>query len=447
MAEPVSERASAALPPIADRLAKIGAPPRVRRAAALACAAALVVLVDLAWLWGAPRFGPVELKAVQPVAEHTITVAPVAAASFVTLAGTVGAEKTVPVVAPFDGVIRELRTQIGDVVQAGDPLVVMDDGEIATRVREAQAAFLKSSIAADLLDRWADSPEVIRARRALESAEASLALAERQMTETKRLFDRGIVSRNEYDGLVQQRDTQRKAVASAGMDLQTTLAHGDANSRRLAELDLKNTRSRFADVMAQADGKVVRAPIGGILSLPPISPQNNQPAVEIASGARVSRGQAFFAVADTATLVVTGRVDEVDVNRIRIGQPVSITSDAFPGEAIPGRLIGISAEADTARGGSRAPSFEVRAAFPRDAGRGQIRLGMSARMRIEIASNPQAIVVPIEAVRDPATNPTVQVRDPETGKPRLAQVRLGATQQQGIEILSGLREGDIVNLP
>ncbi|SDN00090.1 RND family efflux transporter, MFP subunit [Methylobacterium phyllostachyos] len=444
MAEPAPE---AALLPIADRLPKIGAPPRVRRAAALACAATVGLLAGLAWLRGAPRFGPGERKAVQPVAERTITVAPVAAAAFVTLAGTVGAEKTVPVVAPFDGVIREVRAQIGDVVQAGDPLVVMDDGEIATRVREAQAAFLKSSIAVDLLDRWADSPEVIRAKRALESAETSLALAERQVTETKRLFDRGIVSRNEYDGVVQQRDTQRKAVASAGMDLQTTLAHGDANSRRLAELDLQNTRSRLTDVMAQADGKVVCAPIGGILSHPPVSRQTNQPAAEITSGVRVSRGQALFAVADTATLVVTGHVDEVDVNRIRIGQPVAITSDAFPGEPIPGRLIGISAEADTARGGSRAPSFEVRAAFPRDAGHGQIRLGMSARMRIEIASNPQALVVPIEAVRDPTTNPVVRVRDPATGEARLRQVRLGVTQQQGIEILSGLRDGDVVILP
>ncbi|MCJ2067707.1 HlyD family efflux transporter periplasmic adaptor subunit [Methylobacterium sp. J-030] len=447
MTEPTSEVMSAALPPIADGRRKIGAPPRVRRAAAGVCAAAIVALAGLAWLRGAPRLGSVELKAVQPVAERTLTVAPVAAAAFVTLAGTVGAEKAVPVVAPFDGAIRAVRKQIGNVVQAGDPLVVMDDGEIATRVREAQAAFLKSSIAADLLHRWADSPEVIRAKRTLESAEAGLALAERQVTETKTLFDRGIVSRNEYDGLVQQRDTQKKAVASAGMDLQTTLARGDANSRRLAALDLQNTRSRLMDVMAQADGKVVCAPIGGILSHPPVSRQTNQPAAEIASGVHVGRGQALFAIADTATLVVTGRVDEVDVNRIRIGHPVAITSDAFPGEPIAGRLIGISAEADATRGESRAPSFEVRAAFPRDASRGQIRLGMSARMRIEIASNPQAIVVPIEAVRDPTTNPVVQVRDPASGEPRPRQVRLGATQQQGIEILSGLRDGDTVILP
>lgn len=89
----------------------------------------------------------------------------------------------------------------------------------------------------------------------------------------------------------------------------------------------------------------------------------------------------------------------------------------------------------------------MRAAFPRNARLGQIRLGMSARMRIEIASNPQAIVVPIEAIRDPTSNPVVRVRDPATGELHLRQVRLGVTQQQGIEIPSGLRDGDVVILP
>lgn len=441
VSEPTTDVTEPAIPPIVDPATEIDVPPCLRRSVVVACASTIILLAGLTWRWGNPRLGPAEPSVVQMGVERTVTVAPVAAASFVTLTGTIGAEKTVAAVAPFDGVIREVRVQIGDSVQAGDLLVVMDDGEITTRVREARAAFLKSSIAVDLLNRWNDSPDVIRARKTLESAESSLAMAERQVAETKTLFDRGIVSRREYDGLVQQRDTQRKAVASAEMDLQTTLARGDANSRHLAELDLQNARSRLIDVMSQADSKVVCAPISGILFRPPVSRQSSQPAAEIASGIRVGRGQALFAVADTSTLVVNGRVDEVDVNRIRIGQPVLITSDALPGEPISGRLIGISAEADTARSGGRAPSFDVRAAFPREAGRGQIRLGMSARIRIEIASNPRAIVVPIEAVSDPATNPTVQIPDPESGKQRPRQVRLGTTQQQGIEILSGLQEG------
>ncbi|KQQ40744.1 hypothetical protein ASF58_07075 [Methylobacterium sp. Leaf125] len=92
----------------------------------------------------------------------------------------------------------------------------MDTGDIESRLREAQAAFLKRSMAINLLDRCSTSPDVTRARRTQETAEASLAVIVRQVTETKNLLDRGIVSRNEYDGLVQQRDSQRNTATGAG---------------------------------------------------------------------------------------------------------------------------------------------------------------------------------------------------------------------------------------
>lgn len=304
-------------------------------------------------------------------------------------------------------------------------------------------------MAVDLLDRWATGPDVIRAQRAKEAAEASLAVIERQVTETKRLLDRGIVSRNEYDGLVQQRDTQRNAATGSRLDLQTTLERASLDNRRLADLDLQNAKSRLADLQAQAKGSTVRAPAEGIVTRPPAGTLGSQVPPAIEAGVRVTRGQALFSVADTATFIVTGRVDEVDVNRLRLGQAVLIGGDAFPGAPIPGRIVGISAEAEAGQASGRTPSFEVRAAFPGNAGpdRGRIRIGMSARMQIVIGSNPQAIIVPIDAIRDPMTNPTVQVRDPRGSGSRSRSVTLGPTHAQGVEILSGLATGDLVVLP
>jgi HlyD family secretion protein len=367
----------------------------------------------------------------------------------VILTGTIGPGKTVAALAPFDGVIRERRAQIGAPVHAGDILVVMDAGEIEGRLREAQAAFLKSSMAISLLEKWDTSPEVIRARRAQEAADASLAVIERQVAETRKLLDRGIVSRNEYDGLVQQRDTLRNGATGSRLDLQSTLERGSADNRRLADLELLNAKSRLSDLQGQVDGSVVRAPVDGIITRPPVNTPTPQVSPTIEAGARVTRGQAIFSIADTETLVVTGKVDEVDVNRLRIGQPVKIGGDAFPGAPIPGRIVGISAEADAGLAAGRTPSFEVRAAFPGDAGphRDRIRIGMSARMQIEIASNPQAIVVPIEAVRDPLTNPTVSVRDPRSGMVGTRNVTLGATTERGVEILTGLEAGEVVIIP
>jgi len=371
--------------------------------------------------------------------------------SRVTILGMIGAGKSVAVVSPFDGTVRERRAELGARVNTDDILVMMDGGEAESRFREAQSALLKASMALDVLNRWDNSADVMRARRTLESAEAALSTYERQAAETKALFDRGIVSRNEYDGLVQQRDTQRVGVASARQDLQTTMERGNENNRRLVELDVANAKARLSDLKQQVDGTIVRAPVAGILTRPPASGSATiQTPTVMDPGVRLTRGQPIFAIADTQTLIVTGKADESDVNQLRIAQSVTISSDAFPGDSITGRVIGVSAEADSGVGGTaRAPSFEVRAAFT---GRSDdhpqpIRLGMSARMTIETRNNPSAIVVPIEAVRGSSTAPIVRMRDPRTGKERDQAVVLGTTNESGVEIIKGLDIGVTIVLP
>lgn len=420
---------------------------RVRTGLGVACATAVFVIAALVGNRDTAEPNPGGPAGPDVAAgERTIAVARVAVSSSITLVGTVGPGKTVAAVAPFDGVIGERRAQLGAPVEAGDVLVVMEAGEVGTRLREAQAASLKSAMAVALLDRWADSPDVVRARRALEAAEASLLLNQRQVAETKKLLDRGIVSRNEYDGLVQQRDMQRNTAAGARLDLQAALDRGSADNRRLADFELQNATSRLADLQAQADGGVVRAPVAGIVTRPPAGGQSGSPPVTIEAGARLSRGQPLFSIADTTTLVVIGRADEIDVNRIRIGQAVSIRGDAFPGDPIPGRIVAIGAEADAGPAGGRIPTFEVRAAFSgrTNARPHPIRIGMSARMEIETAADPGAIVVPIEAVQDPATRPSVRVRDPRSDAITSRSVVLGPTNARGIEIVEGLEPGDIV---
>lgn len=417
---------------------------RARRTAVLASAGLIVTLVSVAWFWQAS--GPPPSK---PVARSSrlFTVAPTSLVSRLTIGGTVGAGKTIPVMAPFDGAVRERPAQLGDRVAAGDVLLVMDGGEVQSRYREAQASFLKTAMAVEVLNRWDTSSDVMRAKRMLETAEAGLAVFERQTTETKGLLDRGIVSRNEYDALIQQRDTQRVTVASGRQDLQTTLERGSSDNRRLAELELTNARARLADLQQQVDGGTVLAAAAGILARPPAS--QLAPAVAVVEpGSRVTRGQPLFIIADTATLVMAGKVDEVDVNRIRVGQSVSITSDAFPGDPIAGRVTSVSAEANGDQG-SRVPSFDIRAAFSAEQAtpRRGIRLGMSARMTIETRGSASAIVVPVEAVRGAPSAPMVRVHDPRSGQEIDRVVVPGATNESGVEILSGLDAGDVVVIP
>ena len=332
---------------------------------------------------------------------------------------------------------------MGDHVTAGDVLAVMDTSDIASRYRDAQSAYLKAAMAVEALEKWQGSADMQRARRSLETAQSSLNLAEREVAKSKALLDQGIVSRNEYDGLVQQRDTQVSAVASARDELAATEARGDNANRQLVMLELENAESRLNDLKQQMAGAKIATAVAGIVTrLPMNRAGQSQTAVE--PGASITRGTAMFAIADTDRFVFMGAVDEVDVNSVKIGQAVSIASDAFPSKMIDGRIVGVSAEAGGLDAGRSAPTFDVRATFSVDdpSLRQAIRIGMSARMTVQLYSNPLALVVPPSAILNTETGS--QIRILKGNETALVPVSVGATFPQGIEIKSGLQVGDLI---
>lgn len=414
---------------------------RARLWASLAAGVLILALGGGALFWQG-KDGPGE-TIVAVSTQRTVILAPQPVSQQLDITGTIAAGRSVPIVAPFEGMIRKKLVQLGDPVSAGEVLVVMDTSEIANRFRDAQSAYLKSAMAADALEKWQTGPDMLRARRALDAAQATQASLERQVKELKVLLDQGIVSRNEFDGLVQQRDSQINTVASATDELASTAARGNDENRQLVVLELENARSRLNDLKQQMAGAKVATAIAGVLTRPPLNASGQEPG-SVEPGANVTRGAALFSIADTSSFIVTGAVDEVDVNRVKIGQTVRITSDAFPGKTVTGRIVSVSAEVsgkDFSRG---APSFEVRCAFSVDdeALRKAIRIGMSARMSVETYSNPTALILPPTAIVD--TGAGLQVRVHENGKTITVPVLIGETFPQGIEITSGLQAGSEV---
>ena len=418
-------------------------PGRARLWSALSAGTVIFLLGGAAWYWQSTSIGQNATTTMDSTAsaDEMLTIEPQAISSQLDIAGTIAAGRSVAIVAPFDGVTREVRAQLGDHIEVGTVLVVMDTNEIAGRYRDAQSAYLKAAMAAQAMDKWDSSPDVLRSRRALDAAQSSLNTLEQQVAALKALLDQGIVSRNEYDGVVQQSAAQRDTVASAKDDLSATLARGNADNRQLVALDLENAQSRLQDLKTQMAGAEVATAVAGILTKPPLNANGHEP-VSIEPGSNVTRGTTLFTIADTSVFTVTGSVDEVDVNSVKVDQPVTITSDAFPGKSIAGRIVSVSAEASAGRNGTNAAAFEVRASFAAndDVLRKEIRIGMSARMTVEIYSNSAALVVPPTAIVDNGTGPQVRVR--RGGKDLTVPVLLGATFPQGVEILAGLKAGD-----
>lgn len=421
-------------------------PRRARLWSALAAGTVIVLLGVGAWYWQSLEGLPVIEQPVAGSTDEIMVLKPQAVSQQLDMTGTIAAGRAIAIVAPFDGVIREKRVQLGDHVNVGDVLLVMDTSEIASRYREAQSAYIKAAMAADALEKWNNSPDVQRARRSVEAADMQLASLERHVTELKALLDQGIVSRNEYDGIVQQRDAQRNTVAGAKDDLAATMTRGNDENRQLVTLELENAQSRLNDLKQQMAGAKVATAVAGIVTRPPVNGDGDKP-LSVDPGAGVTRGTALFSIADTSSFIVTSAVDEIDVNRVKIGQPVTIASDAFPGKSVAGRIVSVSAEATGKESSGRAPLFGIRASFSiaDEALQRIIRIGMSARMTIETYANPAALIVPPAAIVK--TEAGWQVRVLRNGETLSVPVLLGATFPAGVEVMSGLSVGDTVLLP
>ncbi len=354
---------------------------------------------------GAIYFFPRRSPPATPTASHdAATVFKVSAAplhSSLTLAGIIEPGATSVIVAPYDGVVQNVRVPFGTRVTAGDVLAVMESTELETHLRDARAAVLKATMSLDVLKKWDMSPEVVRAKHNLEVSEALVAAQDRQVNDAKMLFDKGIIERKEYDGLVQQRDSQRMTLIGARQDLASILEKGSDNNMAIAEFEVENAKVRLSDLQQQFAGTTIRASADGILLNPPSSEQLNLRSPVVGRGTRVSRGTPLFAIADTKTLLVTSKVDEMDINKLHVGQEALIESDAIGTTRIEGKIVSVSAEA-LRELNTREPSFYVKTAFSEsnDKPESRIRLGMSARVQVHLEENHPVIIVPFGAVQD-----------------------------------------------
>ncbi|SNS86338.1 Multidrug resistance efflux pump [Sphingomonas laterariae] len=376
--------------------------------------------------------------------EQSLVLAKRPFSSSITFAGAIVAGDAVAVFAPFDGKVKTIGFTYGDRVVPGQMLVELDLSDLQKSRNEAEGTLLKAAEAASQVENWNSGPEVARARRSAASAAYDLNDTERKIQETKALLDKGLVSRSEYDGLLQQRRSQQMAAQSAQDDLKSTLARGQGSNLRVARLELINARARYAELHAQWAGAVVRATAAGIIVRPPSGP--SQTATDIRVGSSLNRGALIGSIARAGGLAASFRIDEGDVNQLKPGMPVTVTGAGFGGAALTGSIFSVAGEADSnaAATGGKAGFTAIARLDPLPAEQAQqVRIGMSANIAITVYTTPSALVVPAQAISGVAPESKVAVRNKD-GTTSQVIVQIGRVSPEGVEVLSGVKAGDTV---
>ncbi|MBU8541089.1 HlyD family efflux transporter periplasmic adaptor subunit [Falsiroseomonas tokyonensis] len=373
-----------------------------------------------------------------------ITLTPQPISSRIAVVGMLDAGSLVSVVGPFDGLVQERLFQYGSQVERGQPLLRLDLNDVEVRLRDARSAEIRARQRVAELRGWATGFEVARARRALAQARLELSDITARVAQTRMLLSRGIIAADEHRALVQQQRNQQLQVQAAENDLEATLARGDAQTLRIAELELANAEVKVRELEADLANATVLAPVAGVVLMPPEGPGGRR-AETIEPGSRVQRGQTMFTLGALETFQVRATVDEIDVNKLRIGQKVTVTGDAFGDLVLEGRVTSVAAQAGSeASSRSGMPSFPISVAVeglsPEQ--RRMLAVGMSASLSIIIYEKPDALVLPPHAIQGGPGGRAVRVR--RGGREEVVPVTLGISTPGGVEIREGLAPGDLV---
>lgn len=132
----------------------------------------------------------------------------------------------VTLAALFAGNVEALLVEPGQRVAEGQELLRMDTREIAVQVREAQSALLKARRTLQDLRDWERGEDMARSVVPLRSGQLGAEQHRAQLRETRELFQRGIVPRNELDDLEQQASQQRMDLEAARREVESTRAKG-----------------------------------------------------------------------------------------------------------------------------------------------------------------------------------------------------------------------------
>lgn len=280
--------------------------------------------------------------------------------------------------ASVTGRVTQIHAQLGNVVNKGDTLALINSSELSG----SQLAYLK--------------------------ARSEKELHRRNVERAKTLFDADVISAAE----LQRRENEYEIASAETRAAQDQLRVLGVSAKSIERLASTGTIDSVAGVVATIKGVVVER--------------------KIAAGQVVQPSDVLFAVADLSRVWAVAQVPEQQISQVKVGQSVSIEVPALANEKLVGKLIyvGQTVNPDTR-------TVLVRTELDNSSGR--LKPSMLASMLIESAPVPR-VVVPITAVVRQDEVDHVFVEESNSYF-RLIPVKLAAEQNGQRVVLEGLKPG------
>ncbi len=302
---------------------------------------------------------------------------------YITVVGNLIGEATVDVVPRVAGRIESVFVQMGDRVTRGQAVVKLEDRAIREQVNQVRANLEVNQ--ATLAAR--ENDEIV-ARNALDRARTS--------------FERGLLSQ-------------------AGLEDAEARHSAAASQVTVAKAQLASTQARLDELSVTLSDTTVVSPVDGFVGRRNLDP-----------GAFAGANTVVLSVVDIGTVRMVANLVEKDFRRVQAGAQARVEVDAFPGEQFTGHVSRVAPVFDPA---TRTATMEIEVPNPGF----RLKPGMYARVRLTAERRPDALTVARAAIVDIQGRRGVYVVEDDVA--RFREVQTGITDNDRVEIASGLTEG------
>ena len=379
------------------------------------------------------------------------------------------------------GTVEKVNVKVGDHVQAGDILLILETTSAPASIISAQADLVNAKLALD--DVLKSTLALAKAQQALANAmqavddaqkdvtkldyrrasddliaqtEDEIALAEQQVSRAEDNYKR---FKNRPDGdtlkaqaelaLINARTERNDKISMLNWYLGTP-DNIDAAKYRAAlavaqaqQADAEREIARLKDgpnaddvAVAQARVDAAQATVNSLYIIAPFD--GEVLSIEQNSGDVVALNQLSVRLADRSKLHVDAQVDEADIAQVRVGNLVSITMDAVPGVTLNGKVTFVNPVGETVAG---LVKYTVRVELEPISE--PLLLGATADVTIRVAEAEAALAVPAAAVQSDSAGEYVLLIETD-GSTRRVDVQSSASVGELVIVTGNLNAGDQV---
>lgn len=327
--------------------------------------------------------------------------------------------------APFPGLIKARYVHEGQRVTPGTLLLSMDDTDAGTRVAAALAALRNAQATYSATLKGGTQEERLALGGDFQKSETDRDQAQHDVDALKKLQLTGAASASEVKAA-----EQRLAAANASLQLlqQRKTERYDAGDLARAKAAFDEAQTSYAAAQSLLNQANVHAPFAGTVYSIPVSKSEY-----------VQTGTLLLQMADLSKMQVRGYFDEPEIGKLRVGQRITIEWDARPGRVWHGHVERVPSTIITY--GTRNVGEVLIAIDDSDE---SLLPNTNVRVTVTTANEGNALNIPREALH--AERGQSYVFRVVNGTLHRTEVTVGNLNLTQVEILNGLKAGDVVAL-